>query len=161
MITHPYWITSQLAIIPRPRGGDWLDDEMLALKDAGIQVVVSMLEKEEAVQLTLQREELAAESLGLRFINFGISDRGVPENAERFIAFLADVEHHLKNDNRVGVHCRACIGRASVTTASLLIRSGMLVADAWQQVSTARGCSVPDTVEQLEWVERHISSRQQ
>lgn len=44
MKVYPYWVTTQLAIVPRPRGDDWLDDEMVALREAGIDVVVSMLE---------------------------------------------------------------------------------------------------------------------
>jgi len=32
-----------LGIMPRPRGGDWLDDELQALGKAGVNVVVSLL----------------------------------------------------------------------------------------------------------------------
>ena len=46
----------ELAIIPRPRGGDWLDDEARALKDHGFGVVVSLLTREEAQELGLEDE---------------------------------------------------------------------------------------------------------
>ncbi len=36
----------ELAIIPRPRGGDWLEDEIDALKRAHFDVLVSILSKD-------------------------------------------------------------------------------------------------------------------
>src|SRR5271170_4588427 len=123
MIARPYWITTQLAIIPRPRGGDWLDDEMMALREAGIDVVVSMLEKDEALELGLEREAISAEGASIRFINFPVLDRSTPFEVSAFEALMNTLEALLASGKRVGVHCRACIGRASVTVASLLIRS--------------------------------------
>ena len=156
MIARPYWITSQLAIVPRPRGDDWLDDEMLALREAGIDVVVSMLEKDEARNLGLEREAASAQQKGLLFINFAITDRGVPLDTLAFIEFLKGLENLLARGKRVGVHCRASIGRSSVTSGSLLIRSGIPSEKAWTQISTARDCEVPDTTEQRDWVESHM-----
>jgi protein-tyrosine phosphatase len=155
MVAQPFWINRQLAIVPRPRGGDWLDDEMLALRDAGIDVVVSMLEGPEAADLNLQQESAAARRAGLQFVNFAIPDRSVPADVHQFEAFLVGLEQHLASGKCVGVHCRACIGRASVTVASLLIRSGIPVVEAWHQVEIARG-PVPDTHDQREWVDRNM-----
>src|SRR6266567_4478713 len=92
MIAQPYWITSQLAIVPRPRGGDWLSDEMLALRQAGIDVVVSMLQEEEARELGLDREASSAQEKGLQFINFPVPDRGVPLDTSSFIEFLEELD---------------------------------------------------------------------
>ncbi len=155
MVAVPYWINEQLAIVPRPRGGDWLDDEMQALRDAGIDIVVSMLEKPEAKELGLEQEEAAATNAGMDFINFPILDRSVPKLQE-FNDFLVRLEDDLATNKRVGVHCRGCIGRSSVVVASLLIRSGTSVEEVWNQIESSRGCPVPDTLEQLEWVDRHI-----
>ncbi len=151
----PYWVNSQLAIVPRPRGGDWLDDEMVALREAEVDVVVSMLKEDEAAELGLEQEGDAARRSGLIFINFPILDRSVPQDRNKFEEFLVRLEELLRDGKRVGVHCRACIGRASVTTGSLLIRSGVSPRDAWRQISKVRGCPVPDTAEQQDWVERN------
>lgn len=156
MIAYPYWVTPQLAIVPRPRGGDWLDDEMLALRESGIDVVVSMLERGEALELGLECEARSAEAATLRFFNFPIPDRGTPTELSAFEEFLKNLENLLSDGRRVGVHCRACIGRASITVASLLIRSGVPSEVAWLQVSKSRGCLVPDTGEQREWVGHHM-----
>jgi protein-tyrosine phosphatase len=158
MIAQPYWITSRLAIVPRPRGEEWLDDEMLALQEAGIDVLVSMLQADEARELGLGREASSAREIGLTFLNFPVPDVGVPLDASSFARFLEELEHLIASGRSVGVHCRACIGRASITSASLLIRSGVPPEDAWRQISATRGCSVPDTIEQRDWVDRHMSS---
>ena len=158
MIARPYWITSQLAIVPRPQGDDLLDDEMSALKEAGMDVIVSMLQKDEARKAGLEREASSAQEKGLQFINFPVPDRGVPLDTSSFIEFLKDLESLLAQGKRVGVHCRASIGRSSVTSASLLIRSGIPSESAWLQISVARDCSVPDTTEQRDWVDRNMRS---
>lgn len=155
MVAEPYWITTQLAIVPRPHGGQRLGEEMLALREAGIDIVVSMLEEPEARELGLELEQAAAARAGLDFINFPIQDRGVP-NLQQFNQFLAELEKSIAEAKRIGVHCRGCIGRASVVSASLLIRSGIPAEEAWDQIETARGSPVPDTLEQLEWVRRYI-----
>jgi protein-tyrosine phosphatase len=154
MIARAYWITSQLAIVPRPQGDDLLDAEMSALKEAGIDVVVSMLQKDEARKAGLEQEASSAQGRGLQFINFPVPDRGVPLDTSSFIEFLKDLEDLLAQGRRVGVHCRASIGRSSVTSASLLIRSGVPLETAWLQISVARDCLVPDTEEQRDWVDR-------
>jgi len=159
MIALPYWITAQLAIIPRPIGGNSLGAEMLFLREAGIDVVVSMLQKGEAQYLGLAEEETSAKQAGLLFINFPIPDGDLPPDKLRFNAFLSNLEAHLASGKRVGIHCRACIGRSAVTAASLLIRSGIPPESAWLQIATSRGYPVPDTIEQREWVDRNIRSK--
>ena len=158
MVAQPFWINSHLAIVPRPRGNEWLDDEMRALREAGIDTVVSMLEPYEAKDLGLEREADAAELAGLRFLNFPIPDRSLPANLENFTTLLANLEAQMAKGRKVGIHCRMCIGRSSVVAASLLIHSGVSPAKAWKQIAEARGCPVPDTHDQRAWVERHIRS---
>jgi uncharacterized protein (TIGR01244 family) len=153
---HPYWINTRLAIIPRPRGPELLDQDMLDAAKAGINVIVSLLPESEATELGLAREEEAATQAGLRFFRFPIADREVPDNVERFNALLANLVEALAAGQRVGIHCRACIGRSSVVAASLLIRSGLPPEKAWQKVEAARQFPVPDTREQREWVGRSI-----
>ena len=46
----------RLAIVPRPRGGDWLEDEVRAWKEMGFDVVVSLLTRDELDELGLVAE---------------------------------------------------------------------------------------------------------
>ena len=156
MIVPPCWITPQLAIIPRPGEEDPLADEMQALREAGIDVVVSMLEDREAVELGLQKERRAVEQAGMVFVNFPILDHSVPKSTESFLRFLSQLEKHLANGKRIGVHCRACIGRTGVVTASLLVRSGIPLEEAWTMIAIARQYPVPDTAEQAAWVSQNV-----
>ena len=158
MIAHPYWINSRLAIIPRPLGENWVFGEMLALRQAGIDIVVSMLEDFEAAELGLRQERDAAQYAGISFVSFPIPDASVPPDLEAFLEFLSRLEQQLESGKRVGVHCRGCIGRSGVVTASLLIRAGILPIEAWAAISRARGYPVPDTEEQKAWVNHHIKT---
>lgn len=159
MTCEPYWIVPMLAIVPRPRGGDWLQDEMVAMRAAGIDVVLSTVETAEARELGLQQEEAEARSAGIQFVSFPIPDRGTPADMEAFDRLLQSLEQAMLEGKRVGVHCRGCIGRSSVIAASLLVRSGTKHVDAWRQIGNARGTSVPDTAEQRAWVETHIGKK--
>ena len=79
-----YWIpdipSGRLAILGRPRAGDWLADEIADWKAAGITAVVSLLQSHETRELGLVREAEIVEQLGLSFEEFPIPDRGVPES---------------------------------------------------------------------------------
>jgi protein-tyrosine phosphatase len=160
MVIEPYWINHQLAIVPRPQGRHSLDDEMRALREAGVDVVVSMLQESEAVAVGLGSEGAAAARAGVEFIQFAIADRGVATDIPQFAEFLADLEGRLAQGKRIGIHCYGCIGRSPVVAASLLIRSGIPANEAWNQIENARGSPVPDTREQLEWVAHNIRPKQ-
>jgi hypothetical protein len=60
MRTKIYWIEGpwpgRLAISSRPRGGDWLEDEVRAWQQAGIETIVSLLTKDEIAALELAQE---------------------------------------------------------------------------------------------------------
>jgi protein-tyrosine phosphatase len=153
----PYWIkdsSNNLAIIPRPRGWDWLPDDLANLKREGIGAVVSALTTEENQELGLVEEAKLCSQSDLLHLSFAIEDRSVPSSAREFQDFLVRVDHALDNGRKVGVHCRAGIGRSSIVVASLLIRHGHSLDRAFSLIQEARGCPVPDTAEQKEWVER-------
>ena len=151
-----YWIESNWpgkpAIIPRPRGGDWLEDEVAAWKDAGLDVIVSLLEADEAADLNLQQEGELSRIAGLEFISFPIADRNTPGSRAEALALLQRLLRLLADGKNVGVHCRQGIGRAALIVSSLLVLSGLTPEAAFQRVGAARGCAVPETAEQRDWV---------
>jgi protein-tyrosine phosphatase len=152
-----YWIggpwPGKLAISARPRGGDWLEDEISGWRNAGVEAVVSLLTPQENKDLQLSKESKLAQTHGLRFVSLPIEDRGVPpswEDASRAIAKATDILQQGKN---VAVHCRQGIGRSGMLAAALLIRSGSTPGDALAQISGARGLTVPETPEQMAWIQ--------
>ena len=154
----PFWMNTEgvrLAITPRPRGEDWLEDDFRLLQCAGVEVVVSALTQAEEKELGLLREGQCCRENGLEFHSFPIEDRSVPSSQNEFDQLLSSVTDYLRKGKAVGVHCRAGIGRSSVVVACALIRSGLSVDCAFWTIQKARGCSVPDTPEQRQWVERY------
>jgi protein-tyrosine phosphatase len=155
---HPqvFWIdrigAGLVGIMPRPRGGDWLDGEIRSLAEAGVNVLVSLLTADEVAELELQDEERLCDDCGVRFISFPIQDRGVPfsiSDARRTIGLILT---ELRAGKTVAVHCRMGIGRSALVAACLLKSQGIGVDEAFAMISRARGFSVPDTDEQKVWV---------
>jgi protein-tyrosine phosphatase len=144
----------RLAILARPRGGDWLGDEINSWREQGIQVVVSMLVRSEVDELGLAEEANLAAAAGMEFILLPVPDRGVPPTSKEFAAIVARLSGWMGRGKAVGIHCRAGIGRSAMLAAALLISDGLSPAEAFDRVKTARGCPVPDTPEQRRWVEQ-------
>lgn len=151
-----YWIADrnppQLAIVARPRGGDWLHEDLAALKAGGIDVLVSLLEPEEAEELDLAAEGPVAESLGMSFISFPIPDRSTPADLAAFRERVGKMAAMVRQGRRIGAHCRGCIGRSTVLIAAILIALGSDASAALQRIEEARGWPVPDTPEQRAWI---------
>jgi protein-tyrosine phosphatase len=151
-----FWIEGDprtaLAIVLRPEGGDWLENEMARMKRGGIDTLVSLLEPWEAVTLGLASERQKAEQAGMQFLSFPIPDRHTPPERQAFRAFAGELARRLRAGERLGVHCRGSIGRSTVAAASALMHLGWKATDALAAIEAARGFPVPDTEEQREWI---------
>jgi hypothetical protein len=91
---NPYWIKTEgvrLAIIPRPRGQDWLPDDISLLQRAGIDVVVSALTASENEELGLVEESRCCQSRAIEFLSFPIEDRSVPNSFAEFTELVNSV----------------------------------------------------------------------
>lgn len=157
-----HWIAGpwpgRLAIVPRPRGGDWLEDEVRSWRDSGLDEVVSLLTPSETMEFALDQEEKRCKTYGIRFRSFPIPDRGIPASVDAFTHFIQDIEKALSAGKKVGLHCRQGIGRSSLVAAVLLVSAGEAPGAAWEAISQARGCAVPDTIEQREWVKGFVKA---
>jgi protein-tyrosine phosphatase len=142
----------------RPRGGDWLDEEMRDLSISGVGVLVSALTATEATSLDLDGESDAAEKAELRFIRFPVTDRGIPD-APAFRSLVSELKILLGEGTHVVVHCRMGIGRSSLIAAGVLVDEGMSADDAWSAISQARGLAVPDTDQQRSWLHDAMKDR--
>ena len=159
-----YWIAGpwpgRLAIVPRPRGGDWLAGELAALRELGVDALVSLLTVEELIELELMAEADLARAAGLGFRNFPIPDFRVPRLDATTVDFVDALSTAVRAGQAIAVHCRMGIGRSSMIAASVLTTFGLSSSEAFARISTARGRPVPDTDEQLQWVERLVAARQ-
>ena len=155
-MTQLYWIpgswVGRLAISARPRGGDWLEDEMSAWRHAGVDTVVSLLAIDEEKDLELEREGHAVRASGMAFISFPIADRDVPVSSAALARLAAQLDTELAHGRNVAVHCRQGIGRAGLVAVSVLMTHGLDTEQALHDVSEARGVAVPETAGQRAWI---------
>jgi protein-tyrosine phosphatase len=154
-----FWIHGnpfvQLATVLCPRGDELLEDELFGLKSRGIDTLVSHLEPHEAGWLGLAEEGPLAEQVGMEFISYPIPDTHVPPDVAAFREFVEELAGRIRAGRAIGVHCRGSIGRATVTAACTLIHLGWKPRTALVAIETARGCVVPDTAEQEEWIRNY------
>jgi protein-tyrosine phosphatase len=142
---NPYWIKTEgvrLAIIPRPRGQDWLPDDT-SLQRAGIDVVVSALTAAENEELGLVEESRFCQSRAIEFLSFPIEDRSVPNSSAEFSELVNSVTDSLRKGKAVAVHCRAGIGRSSMIVASALINIGLSAESAFRSMKNPEAVPYP------------------
>jgi protein-tyrosine phosphatase len=141
----------RLSTMARPRGGDWLDEEMRALASSGVNAVVSLLTGGEMRELELEGEAGAAAAVGMNFIAFPVTDRGLP-GRQALGQVVTGITSRLGHGQHVVAHCRYGIGRSSVLAAAVLVAEGLDAEEAWQRIAKARGRPVPDTEAQRAFV---------
>jgi protein-tyrosine phosphatase len=158
MFVNIYWVTSptlgRLGIMARPRGNDWLEDEIRFLALNGVDILVSLLTEAEMVELGLVDEGLHCTQQQITYVSFPIWDRQTPPLTANTFAAFQQLARLLEQGKTIVIHCRKGIGRAALAAASVLVLCGVASEAAFGAIAAARGCSVPDTVEQREWVEQ-------
>jgi len=154
--TKLHWVNGpwrgKLAMAARPRGGDWLPDEIASWRSSGVATVVSLLEEHEERDLDLTAERSEAEKKGLKFISFPIVDRDVPISQSKFRKMLETLHRELASGRSVALHCRQGIGRTGLVAACLLVGEGLAPQEAIERLKSARGVEVPETEQQRRWI---------
>lgn len=134
----------------RPRGNDWLEDEIQALKSKKVDVLVSLLERSEILELNLEDEKMYCEVYGIQYINFPIPDRGVPQ--DDIATLLKLLVQLVESGKSLVIHCRMGIGRSSIIAAAVLLKFGFGATELMNDIGVVRGVNVPDTEEQINWL---------
>ena len=127
-----FWVETgnqlRLAIVPRPRGGDWLKDELDQLKRAGVDVLVSMLPVDEAAELGLSPEAELCGAIGIAFRSFPIPDRETPPSTASFSRFVEDL--------RAEAHAGRTV--ALMTAVNAKTTCSLYFVRRWDRVTTLR-----------------------
>ncbi|MGH8467798.1 MAG: protein-tyrosine phosphatase family protein [Gammaproteobacteria bacterium] len=142
----------RLALLPRPRGGDWLPDEISAWDRATLETIVCLLEPHEVRELELTEERSLCEARGIQLLSFPIPDRGVPASVRDTLTLVETLVSRFRRGRAAGVHCRAGIGRSGLITACVLLKLGVPFQEVFPILSRARRLEVPDTLAQVAWV---------
>jgi protein-tyrosine phosphatase len=143
----------RLALVPRPRGGEGLQDELGGLRDAGFDVLVSALTDRELEQFELNDEAKVAATAGLEFIPIPMPDMGTPSDFGSAVDEIQALARAIRQRRSVAVHCRMSIGRSSLIAAGILVVLDVDAHEAFRRIAEARGTSVPETGDQRQWVE--------
>lgn len=152
-----YWINElkkpgKLGMMPRPRAGDWLNDEIQWLAERNVSTVISHLEKTEELELDITSEGKLCVEKGIEFIRYPILDRSTPKDLGSYLNLIADIDRRLENGGNVVIHCRMGIGRTGMTAASVLLKNGWDADQVFKSLSDIRTLEMPDTEEQIQFV---------
>jgi len=160
--TELHWVEGpwpgRLALAARPRGGEWLENEMENWRRAGVHRVVSLLTPEEERTLDLLDEERETKGHGMAFKSFPIFDRQVPDSEVKLARLLEKLDKELAAGKNILLHCRQGIGRTGLVAACLLVTKGLETTTAIKRLSAARGIPVPETLEQRQWIDHYAST---
>lgn len=154
-----YWLhnfenVSRLGIMARPRGNEWLEEDILSLKRQGVQIIISLLDRNEIYELSLEKESELCSKHGIEYINFPIVDRNVPKPDFVFHNFIAQLKEKISAGSHMVIHCRMGIGRSTIIAGCLLLKPGYKTEEVIAHISKIRGMRVPDTDEQTAWLKK-------
>ena len=156
MRSNVYWVQApdvgRLAVVSRPDPAFGLPQQMRALRDAGIDTLVSMLDSVEAAQVGLAEEADAAVAVGLAFHALPTGDFGVPPSFSAAERVIGQIARDLRDGRGVGAHCYAGRGRSPMFVAAVLAHHGHTSEAAIAAVSAARGLRTPETPAQRQWI---------
>jgi protein-tyrosine phosphatase len=148
----------KLAVAARPRGGEWLADEIATWRHAGIGTVLSLLTREEEQELDLTDERRQVTKSGIKFMSLPIPDRRTPGSEAEVKAIVEELDSDLSDGNNVVIHCRQGVGRSGLLAACVLISKGLSAGAAVEVITAARGVAVPETPEQRRWIDQFATT---
>ena len=145
-----------ITMMPKPAGGEQLAPYIEFLKSKGVNILVSLLQFDEVNTYSLTNEGFESEAIGIEFINFQIRDHDVPQFFVPFNQLVENLTKELNQGKNIAIHCFAGIGRTGMLASSLLIKQGAQIDQALISLSKTRGLRVPETLQQISWLHRHI-----
>jgi protein-tyrosine phosphatase len=151
----PSFASGSIGIALRPRGGDWLHDDVARLRAEGVDLLVSLLTTKEQVELGLLAEAECCITVGMEYVSAPMPDLGAPDDAADFRKFIRRLASDVRGGKSVAIHCRQSVGRSGLVTCSVLLALGLSLSHAVTCVSAARGVEVPETQVQREWLRQN------
>jgi protein-tyrosine phosphatase len=145
-------LKGRVVITRRPRGFEFIDIDVASWAARGIDVVVSMLEAEEAKTIGLDQQGAACARHGITFVHVPVADFAIPPSVQDAHAVVKDLGRELDAGKTIAFHCFASRGRSPTLAAAVLIHQGLSAATAIARLSEARGHDIPETSQQLKWI---------
>jgi protein-tyrosine phosphatase len=146
--------SGQLATIAHPRGDDWETDELSALADTGVSVLVSALTATEMRRLGLGGTAATAAAVGVDFVSFPTADGGIPrEEAAKVVGLARRLSEQVRAGRFVATQCFGGIGRSTLLACTTLVLLGIAPGDALRRVTG--GSEMPVTRDWLYELSAH------
>lgn len=121
-------------------------------------MLVSLLREDEQQELELEDEAAACSRCGIEFIPMPVPDLGAPIDGDAFIRAVHELADRVRAGASVAVHCRQSVGRSGMLAVSIAVALGLSLESAIEAVSRARGVTVPETREQIDWLRRNAAT---
>lgn len=141
---------------PNAMSGTWkrdLEADLLRIRSKGYEVVVSLIEAHEFLELEVgEMREGAVEDAEMKWIWVPIVDGDVPTQAND--DGLKEVLNSLLSGESVFVHCKGGLGRAGTVSAWLLTHYGRTAQEAISEVREVRKGAL-ENQRQERWVSDH------
>lgn len=125
--------------------------DLQAVKDAGADVLVNLMETDEMERWQMQNYFAEAQNVGLETVHFPIRDMDIPSDKAALRGLVAQLHNHLSADKRVVIHCLGGLGRSGTIAACLLTENGLSAHEAVRLVRLFRKGAI-QTAAQENWV---------
>jgi protein-tyrosine phosphatase len=146
--------SGQLATIAHPRGDGWEADELSALADTGVSVLVSALTNVEQQRLGLGGTAATAAALGVDFVSFPAAEGGIPrEEAARVVGLAGRLAAQVRAGRFVATQCFGGVGRSTLLACTTLVLLGIAPGEALRRVTG--GSEMPITRDWLYELSAH------
>ena len=152
-----YWVKLDeapggVAITQRPRAVPYLDEDVAYWKREGLDIVASLLEREEAASIGLATQGDVMRTAGLEFVSLPVTDHGLPDTLASYDTVVRQLADRVRDGRRIACHCFAGLGRSPTLAAGVLIRLGLDADEVIARLSEARKVPVPETQPQFDWI---------
>ena len=139
----------RIGVMPRPYGGEALEDDLRDLRAQEVDVLVSCLERSEVERYELEREGELCRRVKSDFLSYPIPDHTAPKDLRSTKLFVGGLAARVKKGQKIIAHCLAGIGRSPTIAGAVLLELGLPLPDVLRRMEAARGYAVPEMPEQM------------
>ncbi|HYJ15746.1 MAG TPA: hypothetical protein VE170_09665 [Candidatus Limnocylindria bacterium] len=108
------------------------------VKTDAVEAIVCLTERDEIhVKSQEYLQAIDNGSMPCLLLQFGIPDRGAPEDRDAFWHLACDIATRLQSGQTVLIHCAGGVGRTAMLSICVLLALGQAVGDAREVVSRA------------------------
>lgn len=132
-----------------------LDLDLDVIKEWGANLVLTLLEPVELVELKVPNLGEEVQKRGIKWMHLPIADYSVPDDEfeNNWLIYGKEIRQHLCQGKNVLIHCKGGLGRAGTIAARLLVELGIEPKKAIRMVRGVRFGAI-ETHAQLALVQR-------